>query len=212
MSLSRRIELLTWATEHDAAIIEDDYDSEFRFGGRPVETLYGLDTRGRVLYVGTFSKTMLPALRLGFVVVPESLQPAFRFAKFVADWHGPLTAQAALARFIDEGLLARHIRKMRIEYSARHQRIREVLAEQGNWLVPIDSVAGMHLTALLPPGQHLSAQEMLDRADNSGIVAWILDGFYARRPTQSGLVLGYGAIPLTKIEAGLQLLRRVLHL
>jgi GntR family transcriptional regulator/MocR family aminotransferase len=212
MSLSRRIELLTWASEHDAAIIEDDYDSEFRFGGRPIETLYGLDTSGRVLYVGTFSKTMLPALRLGFAVVPQSLQAAVGFAKFVADWHSPLTTQAALARFIDEGLLARHIRKMRIEYSARHQRIRQVLAWQSDWLIPIDSVAGLHLTALLPRGQHLSARDLMDRADGSGVMAWILESFYARQPTLSGLVLGYGAIPVPKIEEGLHLLRRVLNL
>jgi GntR family transcriptional regulator / MocR family aminotransferase len=168
MSLSRRMELLTWASEHDAAIIEDDYDSEFRFGGRPIETLYGLDTSGRVLYVGTFSKTMMPAIRMGFVIAPPSLQAALRIARHVSDWHPPLATQAALAHFIDEGLLARHIRKMRTEYNARHERILQVLADQGGWLRPIESAAGLHLTALLPLGRHLSARAVLHRTDARG--------------------------------------------
>jgi GntR family transcriptional regulator / MocR family aminotransferase len=210
MSLARRIELLTWASEHDAAIIEDDYDSEFRFGGRPIETLYGLDTRGRVLYVGTFSKTMLPAIRLGFLIAPRSLQPALRVAKYASDWFSPLATQAALARFIDEGLLARHIRKMRAEYERRHERVLEVLTQQGGWLQPIESGAGMHLTALLADGQQLSAAAVLERTDGTGVVANPLAAFYANQPAQSGLVLGYGAIQLTKIEDGLRLLRRVL--
>jgi GntR family transcriptional regulator / MocR family aminotransferase len=210
MSLARRMDLLAWAGEHDAAIIEDDYDSEFRFGGRPIETLYGLDTRGRVLYVGTFSKTMLPAIRLGFLIAPRSLQPALRVAKYASDWFSPLATQAALARFIDEGLLARHIRKMRAEYERRHERVLQSLADQGGWLRPIESGAGMHVTALLADGQQLSAAAVLERTDGSGVVANPLAAFYANRPAQSGLVLGYGAIQLTKIEDGLRLLRHVL--
>jgi GntR family transcriptional regulator / MocR family aminotransferase len=206
------MELLSWAAEHDAAIIEDDYDSEFRFGGRPIETLYGLDTRGRVLYVGTFSKTMLPTIRLGFVLAPKSLQPALRAAKYASDWFSPLPTQAALARFIDEGLLARHIRKMRTEYESRHERVLEVLEEQGGWLQPIKLAAGMHLTALLPDGQHLSAASVLERTDFSGVLVSPLASFYADQPVQSGLVLGYGAIQLSKIEDGLRLLQRVLAL
>jgi GntR family transcriptional regulator / MocR family aminotransferase len=212
MSLSRRIELLTWAAEHDAAIIEDDYDSEFRFGGRPIETLYGLDTSGRVLYVGTFSKTMFPAIRLGFIVMPKSLAQAVRLAKFATDWHSPLINQAALARFIDEGLFARHLRKMRIEYAGRHQQIRSVLAEQGDWLTPIDSVAGLHLAALLPDSQQLSVEDLLSRASGSGVLAWILQGFYAGEQATPGLVLGYGAIPVPRIAEGLGVLRRALAL
>ena len=210
MSLARRMELLTWASEHDAAIIEDDYDSEFRFGGRPIETLYGLDTRGRVLYVGTFSKTMLPAIRLGFLIAPTSLQPALRVAKYASDWFSPLATQAALARFIDEGLLARHIRKMRAEYERRHERVLQVLTDQGGWLQPIESGAGMHLTALLADGEQLSHADVLERTDGSGVVANPLAAFYADRPALSGLVLGYGAIQLTKIDDGLRLLRTVL--
>jgi GntR family transcriptional regulator / MocR family aminotransferase len=210
MSLPRRMELLAWAGEHDAAIIEDDYDSEFRFGGRPAETLHALDTRGRVLYVGTFSKTMLPAIRLGFLVTPQPVQRALRIAKHLTDWHCPPATQAALARFIDEGLLARHIRKMRTEYKSRHERMLEVLARQGDWLRPIGSTAGMHLTALLPPAEHLSAESVLTRTDGSGVAVNPLPAFYAGDATQSGLVLGYGAVALDRIENGLQLLWRLL--
>jgi GntR family transcriptional regulator/MocR family aminotransferase len=155
---------------------------------------------------------MLPAIRLGFVIAPQSLQPALRIARHVSDWHSPLATQAALAHFIDEGLLARHIRKMRTEYKARHERILQVLAEQGEWLRPIDSVAGLHLTALLPRGRHLSTRAVLHRTDGSGLVVNSLSAFYANRVPQSGLVLGYGAIPLPKIEDGLHLLRRLLSL
>jgi GntR family transcriptional regulator / MocR family aminotransferase len=106
MSLPRRIALLAWAQRHNAAIIEDDYDSEFRYSGRPLEPLQTLDTSSRVVYVGSFSKTMLPTLRLGFVATPASLSEAAHAAKYVTDWNTSLPYQAALARFIDRGWLA----------------------------------------------------------------------------------------------------------
>jgi GntR family transcriptional regulator/MocR family aminotransferase len=112
MSLRRRRELLDWAERAGAVIIEDDYDSEFRYGGRTLEPLYRLDHTGRVLYVGSFSKVLLPTLRLGFVVLPPPLHPAMRKAKHVADWHTSVPMQLALARFIERGDLARHIRRL----------------------------------------------------------------------------------------------------
>ncbi|WP_199349602.1 PLP-dependent aminotransferase family protein [Nostoc flagelliforme] len=111
MSLPRRLALLEWATQHGAAIIEDDYDSEFRFAGRPLESLQNLDRTGRVLYVGTFSKVMFPEIRLGFIVAPELIQQALVVAKQLSDLHSPLLAQATLAKFIQDGYLAKHIRK-----------------------------------------------------------------------------------------------------
>ncbi len=110
MSLARRTALLEWAERHRAAIIEDDYDTEFRFSDRPLEPLQSLDRSGHVIYVGSFSKTMLPMLRVGFLVAPASLQPALRAAKQLADRHGEFSTQGALARFIDDGHLARHVR------------------------------------------------------------------------------------------------------
>jgi GntR family transcriptional regulator/MocR family aminotransferase len=117
MSLSRRRALLTWAERRNAVVVEDDYDSEFRFGGRPLEPLQTIDSTGRVVYVGTFSKTLLPALRLAFMVVPPSLREAAHKAKYVTDWHTATIAQSALAQFIDEGTFARHIRKVGRAYS-----------------------------------------------------------------------------------------------
>ncbi|MGW4801801.1 MocR-like pyridoxine biosynthesis transcription factor PdxR, partial [Nonomuraea sp. NPDC004297] len=143
MSLARRAALLAWAERRRAVIVEDDYDSEFRFGARPLEPLQSLDRAGRVIYVGSFSKTLLPMLRLGFLIAPASLAPALRAARRLSDWHGELPTQAALARFIDEGLLARHIRKATREYAARHALI---VAALGEFLVP--STAGLHLCAL----------------------------------------------------------------
>src|SRR5690606_21773551 len=102
MSMERRQALLAWAARTGAALIEDDYDTEFRYGGRPLETLHGLDGSRRVLYVGSFSKSLLPTMRLGFVVAPEPLHTALRKAKHLADWHTPLPAQAALAEFIED--------------------------------------------------------------------------------------------------------------
>ena len=108
----RRWPWLRWAEEHDAAIIEDDYDSEFRFGGRPIEPLQSLDTTGRVVYP-SFSKTMLPSMRLGFLVTPPSLRRALVAAKYVTDWATSTAPQAAMAEFIDRGWFARHLRRMR---------------------------------------------------------------------------------------------------
>src|SRR5437868_3910680 len=121
MSLRRRVELLEWAERYLAAIVEDDYDSEFRFGGRPLDALHTIDTGGRVIYVGSFSKTMLPSLRLGFVVTPPSLTKAVRAAKCLTDWHTALPLQGAMTQFIESGAFARHIRKMRSVYQARHE-------------------------------------------------------------------------------------------
>ncbi|MCQ0004545.1 aminotransferase-like domain-containing protein [Actinomadura madurae] len=151
MSLPRRRALLGWARRRDVVIVEDDYDTEYRYGGRPVEPLQSLDGDGRVLYTGTFSKVMRPVLRLGFLVVPPALHHAFRMARYVSSWHAELPAQAALARFIDEGLLARHLRRSRREYRARHERVAELVGGlMGDRLTLVPSEAGLHLSATLP--------------------------------------------------------------
>jgi GntR family transcriptional regulator/MocR family aminotransferase len=209
MSLSRRMALLAWAKRHDAAIIEDDYDSEFRYGGRPIEPLRALDTSGRVIYVGSFSKTMLPTLRLGFVVVPPSLREAVQAAKFVTDWHTSLPTQAALARFIDEGWLARHVRKMRHVYQARHQQVVAALTRRfADHLEVIPSVAGLHVTATARslPADRIDA--VLRRASAAGVEVLPLSMYRVDGPPRSGLVVGYGAIPTERIDEGMRRLRR----
>ncbi|NMO17855.1 PLP-dependent aminotransferase family protein [Pyxidicoccus fallax] len=208
MSPARRTALLDWARQRDAVVIEDDYDSEFRFGGRPLETLHGLDRSGRVIYVGSFSKVMLPALRLGFLVAPPSLQRELRLAKYVSDWHSQLPAQAALARFIDEGLLARHIRKMRREYEHRHERILERLTRHfGDWLQPLPSSAGLHLSAAFRTGGRRLEQDVVERARKAGVGVAPLSRYHAGTPARPGLVLGYGSLPVARIDEGLRRLR-----
>ena len=205
MSLQRRAALLAWAERRGAVIIEDDYDSEFRFEGRPLDPLQSLDRAGRVVYVGSFSKVMLPMLRLGFLVAPASLQPALRTAKQLADWHGELPTQAALARFIDEGLLARHIRRVAHEYLIRRERIAGVLQRNFRaWLQLVPSVAGLHFAAQVAPGASVDVDRVVRRARASGVAVDDLRRFYSGIPRQAGLVIGYGAIPTAKVDEGLR--------
>ncbi|MEU7740977.1 PLP-dependent aminotransferase family protein [Nonomuraea sp. NPDC049158] len=201
MSLARRAALLAWAERRRGVIVEDDYDSEFRFGDRPLEPLQSLDRAGRVIYVGSFSKTLLPMLRLGFLVAPASLMPALRAARQLSDSHGELTTQAALARFIDEGLLARHIRKATREYAARHALVVDTLAGDDRLrLVP--SVAGLHLCARFSPGVSVRPEPRLALER--------LDAYCGESPAQQGLVLGYGAIQQAEIPEGLNILKEAL--
>ncbi|HXH22226.1 MAG TPA: PLP-dependent aminotransferase family protein, partial [Dehalococcoidia bacterium] len=185
MSLQRRLALLSWADAHNAAIVEDDYDSEFRFGGRPIEPLQTLDRNGRVIYVGSFSKTMLPTLRLGFVVAPPALRDAVYKAKYVTDWHSALPAQGALAEFIDQGGFARHIRKLRSVYEKRHHLIRAILARDfDKQLEVVPSAAGLHLTALvLEPYAH-HTPTIVRRAADLGVEVHELSQVAARAKGQ----------------------------
>lgn len=205
MSLARRTALLAWAERNDAVVIEDDYDSEYRFSGRPLEPLQSLDRGGRVVYVGSFSKTLLPMLRLGFLVAPASLRPALRNAKQLTDWHGDLTAQGALASFIDQGLLTRHIRKTTREYAGRHATVMAALRDRlATWLRPIPSAAGLHLCARLAPGTAVDLAEVVARARDRGVGIDELAGYCGENPARAGLVIGYGAIRSTQIDEGLR--------
>ncbi|MGW7545667.1 MocR-like pyridoxine biosynthesis transcription factor PdxR [Streptomyces sp. NPDC054770] len=207
MSLRRRTALLRWARRHGAAVIEDDYDSEFRFGGRPVETLQSLDRSGHVIYVGSFSKVMMPSLRVGFLVAPAALRTALRTAKYAADWHTAVATQAALARFVDDGLLARHIRRMQHTYAARHQVVVGTLTDRfADLAEPVPTAAGLHVTAftrgpLADPG-NLAARTRRARA--SGVAVHTLAEVTADRSARPGLVFGYGSISTPDIEPGLQ--------
>jgi GntR family transcriptional regulator/MocR family aminotransferase len=209
MSLSRRAMLLAWAEERNALVIEDDYDSEFRFQGRPLDPLQSLDNSGRVIYVGSFSKIMLPALRIGFLVAPASLRGPFRMAKQLMDWHGELPTQAALARYIDEGLLSRHIRKVAREYATRHATISETIARHfSEWLQLIPSGAGLHVAAHTVPGRSIDLTQVVRRAEASGVLVRTLSNFSSGSVAPDGIVFGYGALATERIEEGLKLLRR----
>lgn len=206
MSLERRSALLDWANRRNAVIVEDDYDSEFRYSDRPLEPLQSIDRGGRVIYVGSFSKTLLPMLRLGFLVAPASLQPALRKAKQLTDWHTETPLQAALARFIAEGLLGRHVRKATKEYAARRSQIVSGLEHYlGPWLAPVPSAAGLHVCARLRRPASLS--DVVAKALEAGVRVETLASYCMGKPEQ-GLVMGYGAIAPDRIERGLRRLAR----
>jgi GntR family transcriptional regulator/MocR family aminotransferase len=208
LSLPRRRALLAWAEHNDAAILEDDYDSEFRFGDRPVEPLQTLDTGGRVIYVGSFSKTMLPSMRLGFLITPPSLTEATHKAKFVTDWHSSLLMQAAMARFIDDGGFARHLRRMSAEYRARHEIVSETIRRDfAGHLELIPSTSGLHIAALAPSLTPAAVSRIVEQASHLGVGVQKLSAYAITEAPMAGLVIGYGNIPTRDIREGLRKLR-----
>ncbi|MDQ3863770.1 MAG: PLP-dependent aminotransferase family protein, partial [Actinomycetota bacterium] len=153
MSLRRRLTLLAWANRSGAWVLEDDYDSEYRYSGRPLSSLQGLDEGGRVLYLGTFSKVLCPALRLGYLVVPPNLVDAVVAARALVDRHSPLMEQAVLAEFMAEGHLARHVRRMRLLYAERRDALVEAIKRELAGLIEVGPAeAGLHLVGWLPEG------------------------------------------------------------
>jgi len=162
-------------------VVEDDYDSEFRYASRPLASLQGFDTEGRVVYVGTFSKTLFPALRLGYLVVPPGLTEAFRAARAAADRHSPTLEQMVLADFLDQGHFARHVRRMRVPYGERQKVLLAAARDHlGGRLELAPSSAGMHLVGWLGEGEddHAAAA----RAAEAGIDRHPLSRFWPSRP------------------------------
>jgi GntR family transcriptional regulator/MocR family aminotransferase len=203
MTATRRMILLHWAMQKGAWIIEDDYDSEYRLGGRPIASLQGLDTDARVIYVGTFSKVMFPALRLGYVVVPRDLVDAFCTAREATDQFSSTLYQAAMTDFIREGHFARHIRRMRMLYIQRRTALVEAINKRmGDKLEVIGAEAGMHLVALLQPG--ISDVTISRRAAEMGISAMPLSSCYAKPPLRGGLILGYGGTDARQVHDGIR--------
>jgi GntR family transcriptional regulator/MocR family aminotransferase len=204
MSLPRRLALLERAARTGTWILEDDYDGEYRFSGKPLAAMQGLDPT-RVVFVGTFSKTMFPALRVGWLVVPSALVPAFENAIRHTGHSVPVPLQAALAEFVAAGHLAAHIRRMRTLYAARQDRLVRVARRRlGDALVVEPTEAGMQIAALLPPDAD-------DRAlFEAGVVAPPLSGCYAGRPRLRGFLLGFSGIRERDIDRGVERLARVL--
>jgi GntR family transcriptional regulator/MocR family aminotransferase len=195
LSLARRRQLLAFAARHDAAVVEDDYDSEFRFTERPLEPLHALDEAGRVIYVGTFSKSLLPSLRTGYLVAPPTLVDALLAAKQLTDGFGPVQPQAALARFLEEGLLGRHVRRAAKVYAERRALVLDALAGLPVEVVP--SAAGLHLAALADVRADVSR-----RARAAGVAVETL-AQHRVGAGRDGLVIGYGAAVTDTIRPGL---------
>ena len=209
MSLARRLALLHWAERRDAWIIEDDYDSEYRYGGQPVAALQGLDRTGRVIYVGSFSKVMFPSLRLGYLVVPRDLAEPIVRARAVLDAHPSAVTQLALAHFIDDGSFAAHIRRMRRLYAARQAALLAAAKRHWSGLLTVPpSESGMHLLATIDAAasRHIGDREIARRAGALGIMVQPLSAYYEGSAERQGLVLGFAAVAEEQMDQAAQAL------
>ncbi len=197
MSLARRRELLNWAARRQAVVIEDDYDGEFRFTARPLDALKTLDRDGRVFYVGTLSKSMFPALRLGYVVAPAWAREALVAAQRAASLSMPVLMQAAVADFIAEGHLLRHVRRMCGEYAERRRALERLLPRHlGARAAVLPAIAGLHLAVAL---DGVDADELVRRAWAAGVGVEPLSRYWLGEGGPQGLVLGYGSITAGRI-------------
>ena len=210
MSLSRRRLLLEYAAARQVWIVEDDYDSEFRYGSRPLASLQGLDTGQRVLYMGTFSKTLFPGLRIGYLVVPPALAAPFATGLSELYRGGQFVSQAVLAAFIKEGHFSAHIRRMRVLYGARLRLLQAaVQAHFGDRVGTSGADAGLHLALTLPAGCDDRAICAAARAE--GIMARPLSAYYQRADAPPGLILGYACVPDATIAPAFARLARVIE-
>jgi len=211
MSLSRRLALLSWAAKAGAYVVEDDYESEYRYTHRPVEAIQGLDRHGRVVYLGTLSRMLFPALRLGYLVLPELLVPAFRAAKWYADRHTPTFLQEVLARFIGDGHFERHVRRARAMVARRCDTLLEALRGHfGNGVSWSGSDPGLHLLIWLHglrPGKPLDA--LIARAARVGVGIYPASGCFLTPPKRAALLLGYAGLDESEIREGIERLARV---
>lgn len=202
LSLARRTALLAWAARAGACILQDDYDAEFRFAGTPLPSLAALDRDGRVLHAGSFSRTLFPAIRLGYLIVPPALVDAVGAVRDARDADMPSLPQLALADFIEGGHYVHHLRRMRVVYRAR----REVLlaAARSVGLAVRASEVGLHVVCDLPPRTDAHAVAAAARA--AGVVAAPLASFQLRGRAPPALVLGFGSVPPTRIRAAMAVL------
>jgi GntR family transcriptional regulator/MocR family aminotransferase len=203
LSAARRLQLLDWAQREGAWIIEDDYDSEYRYESQPIASLQGLDRDARVLYVGTLSKVLFPALRIGYIVVPRDLVSRFAVVREAADIFPPTLPQAVLADFVGEGHFARHLRRMGGLYRERRSALVEALAaEAGDRLRVMGGEAGLHLVATL--GNRQRDRPVAVRAARLGVWAMPLSSCYLGEATLQGLVLGFGGTPPVELRAAVR--------
>ncbi|GHO98929.1 GntR family transcriptional regulator [Reticulibacter mediterranei] len=209
LSVTRRLTLLDWAQTNDSLIIEDDYDSEFRYHAPPLPALASLDTTGHVAYIGTFSKVLTPALRIGYLLVPPPLRESVERLKRFSDYHTSWPTQQALAILLSEGHLDRHIRRMRHHYAHKRQLLKEVFAP----ITPLAQLRGLDagLHAYLELRADLDAHRVAQEARGRGILVSTIDICYAGTPDRNGLLLGYGGLSVKDIARGGQILREVIE-
>ena len=210
MSVARRRALLARASEIGAIVVEDDYDSEFRYEGRPTDSLQGMDDTGNVALVGSFSKTVSPSLRLGYVIAPPAVAQAVANMKHLVDWHTPTQTQLALARFMADGDLQRHIRRCHAAYAQRRERLRARFAHDlAPWFDAVPTVAGFHMAALAR--RPLDMATLINLARRVDVGLYPLAGFHHFGPPRDGLMMGFGVIAASDIDPALDRVRVVLQ-
>src|ERR1700689_2256105 len=211
MPLGRRLELLSWARRSTACIFEDDYDSEYRYSGRPIEALAALDDSGCVLYAATFSKVMFPSLRLGYMILPERLIEPIRSVKALMDTGGPNLAQAALVDFIREGHFERHLHRTRTRNASRRAAMLDAIERHLGARAHVTGVnAGLHLVMWLRDLPASRARELRIRAARAGVGVYPVAPFYLNPPRQTGLLLGYASMPEKQLAEGIRRLASVI--
>ena len=208
MSLERRMALLNWAKMRNGWIIEDDYDSEFRFDGPPLTALQGMGGEDHVIYTGTFSRIFHPAIRLGYMVIPEALLPSFNTARSYIDGGVSLLPQLAMADFIASGEFARHVRKMRKLYQERRELLfRAIETTLGNTAQRVDTDGGMHAVFLLP--ENLRDIDICKQAREQGLGVRALSSHYQKK-SNNGLIIGFAGFSKTEINDGINVLRKAI--
>lgn len=209
LPLQRRLALLAWARRTNAVILEDDYDGEFRYEGEPVEPLQSLDREGRVLYVGTFSRTLFPALRIGYVVAPQPLVSAFIAAKWIADRHTAVLEQETLAEFIASGGYERHLRRTRRANAVRREALLSAIERHlGDRVAITGGRSGTHI--VLWPHAKVSEAEIIARAAAADVGIYGIANYYLKQPSRPGFLLGYANLNVTQIREGIRRLGEVL--
>ena len=209
LPLARRLALLEWAKRTDAVIIEDDYDGEFRYDGQPLESLQGLDREGRVIYIGTFSRTVFATLRIGYLIAPKSLVRAFTAAKWLSDRQTATLEQEALAEFISSGLYERYLRRVRRRNAARRDALLGAIRTYLKDRVEVTGYeAGGHV--VLWPRHRVSEESVIRRAALRGVRIYGISGYFLRKPSRTGIMLRCLRMNETQIREGIRRLSEVL--
>ena len=215
LPVARRMALLEWARQHGAWIVEDDYDGEFRYGQRPIDALQAMDTDGRVLYIGTFSKALSPQLRLGYLVLPAALVPVFRQARRLADRHAPVIEQRVLASLMESGAYERHIRRLRRAHERRRVALLEAIARYLPASAQVaGTAAGLHVVLWLPSVPQQDEAQLVAAARAAGVGVYSVTPLFAGpqvspQPRPAGLTLGYASLSEEDIQLGIRTLAAV---
>ena len=215
LPVARRMALLEWARQHGAWIVEDDYDGEFRYGQRPIDALQAMDTDGRVLYIGTFSKALSPQLRLGYLVLPAALVPVFRQARRLADRHAPVIEQRVLASLMESGAYERHIRRLRRAHERRRVALLEAIARYLPASAQVaGTAAGLHVVLWLPSVPQQDEAQLVAAARAAGVGVYSVTPLFAgpqvcQQSRPAGLTLGYASLSEEDIQLGIRTLAAV---